>query len=121
VNIQHTENPIDRLDECRFKADILRLAIAGLERGDLAHPDDALASLGWLVGSGKGADKQSQSGEEIGGSIGLWNLGHKCPTHSKSTNVAPTLNQNSIVNDSAIRRRPVFRMQFVGNPALNIA
>jgi|GEM_PF-3667802 len=49
MNTQHIENPINRLDECRFKADILRLAIAGLERGDLAHPDDALASLGWMA------------------------------------------------------------------------
>jgi hypothetical protein len=60
VNTQHTENPVNRLDECRFKADILRLAIAGLERGDLAHPDDALASLGWMA---------TQIGVELAGTI----------------------------------------------------
>jgi hypothetical protein len=43
------KHPIDRLDQCRFKVDILRLAIAGLDDKDLAHPEDALASLGWLA------------------------------------------------------------------------
>lgn len=49
MNTQHIENPINRLDVCRFKADILRMAIAGLDDKDLAHPEDALASLGWLA------------------------------------------------------------------------
>lgn len=42
-------DPRDRLDLCRFRMDILRMAIDGLDRGDLTHPDDALASLGWFA------------------------------------------------------------------------
>ena len=37
------------LNECRFKADLLYLAIAGMQRTDISPPDDALASLQWLA------------------------------------------------------------------------
>ena len=37
------------LNECRFKADLLYLAIAGLQRDDVSAPDDALASLQWMA------------------------------------------------------------------------
>ena len=39
------------LNECRFKADLLYLAIAGMQRTDISQPDDALASLQWFAGS----------------------------------------------------------------------
>ncbi len=46
---QAINNHINQLDPIRFKADLLYLAIAGLQRDDVSAPDDALASLRWFA------------------------------------------------------------------------
>lgn len=48
-------HPIDRLDQIRFKMDVLTLALAGLDDSQRAHPEDALASV-WLFASEIGID-----------------------------------------------------------------
>jgi hypothetical protein len=42
-------NHINQLDPIRFKADLLYLAIAGMQRDDVSQPEDALASLQWMA------------------------------------------------------------------------
>lgn len=42
-------HPLDKLDSCRFRLDILTMALVGLNNPDHAHPLDALASLNWFA------------------------------------------------------------------------
>ena len=49
IDKTHINNHINQLDPIRFKADLLYLAIAGLQRDDVSQPDDALASLRWFA------------------------------------------------------------------------
>lgn len=43
------ETPNYRLNECRFRLDVLTMALAGLKDPQHVHPDDALASLYWFA------------------------------------------------------------------------
>jgi hypothetical protein len=49
INKTHINNLINQFDPIRFKAELLYLAIAGMQRDDVSAPDDALASLRWMA------------------------------------------------------------------------
>ena len=46
---QAINNHINQLDPIRFKADLLNLAIAGMQSTEISPPDDALASMRWFA------------------------------------------------------------------------